>query len=435
MAVPVYEDRGAFNAYGGSSTNDVAYPTTVNSNDILVIIILAFGNRTATTPTNWNALASTSDSRSVFTFWKRATGSESGNETVTISSSVNSTSIMMRFSGCITTGTPYESLVNGGGVDDNTQDTGELTTTGIDRLASAIHVISTEYTPTTPTGYTTEFNEIQGAFDTSMTLFTQEQLTAGTVSAEAATTVAGSLRFMQTFALIPIAAAGNDLITGTISTDSTVSALIKADGKLIGNLNTSTSETANLKGFAALIGGINTSSLVSGLIKGKGLLIGAISTLSALSADIKGKAKLIGSIATSSTLSGLLALAANIKQIAGSVNTSSLVSGLIKGKATLISSIQNSSAVSGLIKGFASISGIITTFTTLTGSLVTESSVFETIEENSLITIEIEENSLIVILFEENSILTTTILENSTIINTIEENSTLLTEITENSLI
>lgn len=214
MAVPVYEDRGAFSAFGGSSTNDVDYPTTVILDDILIILILAFGNRTATTPTNWNALADTQDTRSVITLWKRATGSESGTETVTLSSSVNSTSIMMRFSGCITTGTPYESLVNGGHVDSNTQDTGELTTTGIDRLAAAIHVITTEYTPTTPTGYTTEFNEIQASFDTSMTLFTQEQLTAGTVSAEAATTVAGSDRFMQTFALIPVGTS-EDTLTST----------------------------------------------------------------------------------------------------------------------------------------------------------------------------------------------------------------------------
>lgn len=214
MAFPVFVDKGAFNAYSSQATNDVAFPATVNANDILVILILAFGNRTATTPTNWNAIVSIQDTRSVIAFWKRASGSESGNETVTLSSSVNSTSIMMRFSGAITTGTPYESLVDGGHVNVNTMDTGELTTTGIERLATAIHVIATNVTPSTPSNYSLEFNEVQGSFSTSMNLWTQEKATAGTVNAETSTTVSASDRFMITFALIPVTG-GDDNLTST----------------------------------------------------------------------------------------------------------------------------------------------------------------------------------------------------------------------------
>lgn len=204
-SAPNYEDKGAYNAYGGQVTNNVAYPATINANNILIILVQAFGDRTATTPTNWNSLASTSANRSVFLFWKRATGSETGTETVTMSASVNSTSIMMRFSGCVTSGTPYEELVNGGHVSTNTQDTGAMTTTGAFRLACAIHTLSAAYTPTTPSNYTLEFNEIQSGSNTSMNLFSQEVTIAGSVGAETVTTSSSSDRFMQTFALIPAA--------------------------------------------------------------------------------------------------------------------------------------------------------------------------------------------------------------------------------------
>ena len=216
--MPIYEDKGAFNAYGGMATNNVAYPATIAEGNLLVIVVLAFGNRTATTPSGWTQIASISDVRSVFMFYKIADGTETGSETVTISSSVNSTSIMMRFSGNLTSGTPIESIINGGHVSSNSQFTGELTTTGADRLAAAVHIISANYVPSTPANYDLEFNELQSSYSTCINLFTQPKASAGTVASEESTTVSTSDRFMVSFAILPADTGSDNVSISSIET-------------------------------------------------------------------------------------------------------------------------------------------------------------------------------------------------------------------------
>ncbi|MHC4686729.1 MAG: hypothetical protein ACYTEW_20825 [Planctomycetota bacterium] len=82
MAVPTINGSGAHAAGTGATTLAVPYPATINSGDLLILHIggLPAGND----PSGWTKYSNTTDSpwRSAL-YWKVATGSESGDETLT----------------------------------------------------------------------------------------------------------------------------------------------------------------------------------------------------------------------------------------------------------------------------------------------------------------------------------------------------------------
>jgi hypothetical protein len=226
MAYPAYESKGTFSSASSSTTIDVSYPSTVNANDILFIKILIFGTQTATTPTNWNLLHGESLSpRSSYTFWKRATGSESGSETVTISSSGNITGNMTRYSGCITTGTPYEDLTAQNRQSGSTATIPEMDTTGVERLAIGLLIIESDETVGSPTDYTEEYQESPAGFSSTYADYSQQIATASTVSSDTVSWTGTEYWWCHGLCLLPTAGAvdnltADDLVTGNPDLDS-----------------------------------------------------------------------------------------------------------------------------------------------------------------------------------------------------------------------
>jgi len=138
MANPVYQ------GHGGLGTNEtdnasliLTLPSGIAAGDILIASVMCTDNAVASAPTGWTLFAlvlGNSTNYSYATFWRRATSAESG--TVTFSNGGAWSGLFMgiiyRFTGCIATGTPYESL----------QFAGAVPTTGTTKTI----------TPTAPTG-------------------------------------------------------------------------------------------------------------------------------------------------------------------------------------------------------------------------------------------------------------------------------------------
>jgi len=111
MAAPVYEDNGGIWGFVSNSTN-AYYPGTVNENDILIIQMMsANGNDDHVTPSGFTKITSIAQSTNATYswYWKRATGSETGSVICIRGSSDGIFAVVMsRWSGAVTTGTPFE---------------------------------------------------------------------------------------------------------------------------------------------------------------------------------------------------------------------------------------------------------------------------------------------------------------------------------------
>tara|TARA_R110000851_G_scaffold323556_1_gene490332 strand:+ start:115 stop:795 length:681 start_codon:yes stop_codon:yes gene_type:complete len=110
---PIFE--GDSNSLNGSSstTLSVAYPSGIQADNIILLWLNTNRASTWTVPSGFTLIKTTSISGfSYALFYKRATGTESGNLSVTASgySTGGHFGIMSRYSGCIKTGIPYEEL-------------------------------------------------------------------------------------------------------------------------------------------------------------------------------------------------------------------------------------------------------------------------------------------------------------------------------------
>lgn len=205
ITAPVFEDIGTFSIVAGSTSLDVSYNSTINVNNTLIILLQVFGNRTFTTPDGWTLLGSASGSRSSAAFIKRATGSETGTETCTISSSANITGQMVRYSGAATSGAFYEDNQGTVLVNSSTIDIPSLTTSGPVRKCVALYVIDDAQNPGDPTDYTEQFVESQVSYSTTFVGNDQEIATASTVDADSSSLSSSETHFVYAFALIPAA--------------------------------------------------------------------------------------------------------------------------------------------------------------------------------------------------------------------------------------
>jgi hypothetical protein len=138
MAAPVLASVGAYLGPSTSSTANVAVPSGVAANDI-ILVTLHWENSAVPTPPSpfvqidvealvapgyWNRV-----------YWKRATGADSGTYNFTLNASDYRTAIAARFTGCITTGDPWDVFTNASSSSTSTTTPAvSLTTTGADRL-------------------------------------------------------------------------------------------------------------------------------------------------------------------------------------------------------------------------------------------------------------------------------------------------------------
>jgi len=211
MAYPAYAGHGGIVDSGGASV-DIPYPSTVNENDILVILVLDADNDTFSIPTGdttWYRIHndSANGNASYDTFWTRALGSESG--TINVASALTAGlgvyGIMYRFSGCVESGTPFEDPTEIVISQSTSPASSLITTLGTERLAICLVAIEDNITMTGHSNYidaSQEQSTLGG--DANLILATQEVASAGDVTAEvwsAANDYWGSV----TLALKPIA--------------------------------------------------------------------------------------------------------------------------------------------------------------------------------------------------------------------------------------
>jgi len=151
MAYPAYKNKGTYNASDTFNVSIATYPTSIAANDILFLVVM--NTLIAPNPTGWTLIenfdATANMNTYIYLYWKRADGTETG--TVSLSGA-NYSSEIYNFSGCITTGTPYEVYTSNQEVDFSLANS-----LGNERLAVCITSdfnFTAQTTDTGTTGYT-----------------------------------------------------------------------------------------------------------------------------------------------------------------------------------------------------------------------------------------------------------------------------------------
>ena len=192
---PQYEDNGGIGTGTGTYV-DVPFPSTVNENDILLVCVLDADDDSFDVPTDWAKIdeLTTNSNASFAWYWKRAVGDESGVERFTSLSTAGSlvAGVMARYSGCITSGTPYD-VVGGptrrGVTQSSTINLGGVSTQDIERLVVAMIGVEDNLGITKASDYTEDFEvatTVGG--DGSFSFQSQEVATARIVPADTCAT-------------------------------------------------------------------------------------------------------------------------------------------------------------------------------------------------------------------------------------------------------
>jgi len=219
------------------------YPSTVNANDILICKIgqNITGQSWSTGVSGWVEIY---DASWGCVYYKRATGSESGTAKFTSTKSNVQSAVIYRFSGCITTGTPYEQNANRAALDNNV-DIPDLAgdTTGPNRLVIAtVQITDDLYSNTGATNYTSQDEQVSSVnLGSANHLWTVAQAAAGRPGADSYGIELTGYDDMtiNVMALIPVPAAGggyaNDVNTVGTAAIGKINGVATAD---IGKVNT-----------------------------------------------------------------------------------------------------------------------------------------------------------------------------------------------------
>jgi hypothetical protein len=189
MAYPVFEDTGGI--AGASSGTDITVnlPATVNADDIL-IIKLGGQSAAATWSTldgDWTELFDETNGAALY--WLRADGTEDGGSVLfTMSESGKTrTGCCYRFSGCITTGDPFEQEVDTA-TSYSAVDIPDLAgnTTGAERLVCSFAIVTDNRTGDNDATNFSEANDQTHVVgnDGAAHLYTYQQATAGKPGAD-----------------------------------------------------------------------------------------------------------------------------------------------------------------------------------------------------------------------------------------------------------
>ena len=391
MAYPVYQDNGGIAAADDFSV-DVPYPGTVNADDILIVALLDADNDTFTVPSNWYLIKEegTNANCSVAWMWKRASGSETGTETFTSQLTAGSLvcGVMYRFSGCVTSGTPYEDANQTAVLQETTYTRPAVTTTDNERLGVCIVNVEDNMT-VDPTTNWTERSELLTSFgsDGAFELQDKQIPSATTENADTASIGGDDYHGVVVFALLPTGA-GNDLISGQTDGITTVSGTIKGDGKLTGQSDGTTTDSGILKGAGKVQGqsdGVTTCSatgfllgfidgssngvaVISGIIKGSGKLFSQSDGASTISGDVKGKGKLLGQLSGLSIVEGNC-VAQSDGSISGVINGVTTLQGSLKGNGKLIGQSDDVVTVTATLIGKGNLSGLSNGITAIVAAL------------------------------------------------------------------
>jgi len=224
MGIPAYGSTGT-HLFGTSSSANFAVPASVAADDIIIIPIYVDGSATITALASGFAHAEGSPAslpagggqHSLAVVWKRATGADTGTYDFTLSTSIYRAGSAIRYTGCVTSGSPWDSPTSTATstANDTVTPAVSITTAGADRLLifAATNWAGGAWTP--PTGFTERM-------DTGDQIHTEDdkgQASAGSSGSVTATCAGSDKRIAFLGALIG-ASAGTPVGTAT-ETDTT----------------------------------------------------------------------------------------------------------------------------------------------------------------------------------------------------------------------
>lgn len=202
-AAPIFVAAGAKQELGGTGTLNIPYYAGIAANHVAVIFAIV--NTPAADISGFTAFAAAGtiglSGVDVRSYWRRLTGGESGTVSLATSSDGGG-AIMFGFSGCITTGTPYEDFGQVVSDQDGSVTSASTTTTGPGRLG--VRIYGHSGSTSTPPGSWVERHD--AAATTSFVSTAMNTLEIPSATTEAATSInAGSvfIRATHSFALIP----------------------------------------------------------------------------------------------------------------------------------------------------------------------------------------------------------------------------------------
>lgn len=188
--IPVYE--GASTIVSDSILFiPINYPADINENDILIMSIYCQNSDPFDTQTGWTLIYQenyVSDDKDFEFYWKRANGTETGTYGFSNSEGKRIFGYIARYSGCITTGTPYEGFVTSGATTDAILDIPATTSTDANRLAVALMSCGNDVNIQDVDDYTQSSEQLStDSRDAMIAFYEQDVATAGTVSADSIT--------------------------------------------------------------------------------------------------------------------------------------------------------------------------------------------------------------------------------------------------------
>lgn len=175
----------------GTANPSPTYPAGIATNDILLLWVVANSPGTIGSVSGFTAEAQVDDGTNQVgarLFWKRATGSESGSQSVTVTGGAgNNGAIIAAYRGCITSGTPYEGFSCAeSNADANTTHVSPATTTlGANRLVVRLWAVTENAGVAVPSGYTEDFESVDS---TNFLVLTGDSKPVASASTEPAST-------------------------------------------------------------------------------------------------------------------------------------------------------------------------------------------------------------------------------------------------------
>lgn len=214
MTYPAYVDHGGIaTGYGTPSGIDLAFPGSVDINNILVASVFSKGFQNWGTPAGWTQISANGNHE---LHYLRADGTETGTVHFPMTTEYNPRwGLMYRFSGCITTGSPFEAYAQGSATS-ATVSIPSITTLGLERLCVHFGQIRNDVGANNDATYYVEASEDLSTFmsDAEFDLYTYQKATAGVVPADSYTIGASTWHYRHVLALIPVPAGYGHTVIG-----------------------------------------------------------------------------------------------------------------------------------------------------------------------------------------------------------------------------
>lgn len=286
MAFPIYQDSA--NSFVRSASVDITLMATVNADDIIIVQYSTNATTTLTVPSGFTEFHNgirVGDFETRY-YWKRMAGTEGGSIDTWETSGLGTGTFITyyRFSGCITTGNPYEELsfVNHFVSTSTSVTHSNNASLGDDRLALMMYHQDDNFAVDrsgSDANYTQSYLlAMDIAVDNTHALETQDIATSATVDGDVIYDAGSRAEYISLVGihLIPPAAGGNDIISGTSDLTFTDTSTITGKGSITATSTINFTSTSILEsvGVSLISGSTGLTFSESLILNGKGAILG-----------------------------------------------------------------------------------------------------------------------------------------------------------------